>query len=337
MKIKIIGHDGKIFSQPTSENPWNVFHQYFIDSGHSIVEGLDQSFDVLISNTFSKNQIEFCERNRVSRSNRFLILWEPRQTNPKIYSKRNISKYGTIFTPSRIWIDGENVRDFNWPQGAISGENEGFPLWRRRKNKFLMIASNKYSFIKGEKYSLRRTVVSNKSANQMIDVAGRDWDLKLKFLCLKIAKSLWRSKAKKFSIKSCVNLFPRLTNYVGSIKSKEHLSTRYRLALVVENSSDYISEKLFDALSCQNLVVYVGPELQLFGLNNQMAIRTQPNLNCILSELRKILEMNDEEQFELLRRQQHEYKKIAGKWNNRLVLGKIAEDIVKKIELKITK
>ena len=334
MKIKIIGHDGKIFSQPPIKNPWNVFHQQFINAGHSMVESLDQSCDVLISNSYSKDQIKLCEENRISRNNRFLILWEPRQTNPQIHSKRYISKYGTVFTPSRNWVNGENVNDFNWPQGPKTRKSEEFHIWKQRKKKSVMIASNKYSFSKGENYSLRRNVVSDKSANQIIDVAGYHWDLSLKSLCLKIVKSLWRSRMIHFSIKSCSNLLPRLTNYIGSAEDKIELSVRYRLALVVENSSDYVSEKLFDALFSRNIVVYVGPELSHFRLSEHMALRVPPNLNHILSEVKKVLAMNEAEQFELLKRQQLEYERVAEEWNNRFVLEKMAKDILEKIQSK---
>jgi hypothetical protein len=336
MKIKIIGHDGKIFSQPSIKNPWNVFHQQFINAGHSMVESLDQSCDVLISNSHSKDQIKLCEKNRVLRNNRFLILWEPRQTNPQIHSKRNISKYGTVFTPSRNWVSGEQVNDFNWPQGSKAAKNEEFYVWKQRKNKSIIIASNKYSFVKGEQYSLRRAVTSDKSAGKLIDVAGHDWDLKIKSLCSKIVKSLWRSRLKDFSIESFSNLLPKLTNYIGSIESKDQISIRYRIALVVENSSDYVSEKLFDALSCENIVVYVGPELKHFGLNDQMVIRVAPNINSIFSELKNILHLNEEEQFKILERQQQEYKKIVGEWDNRAVLEKMAKDILEKIPSKPT-
>lgn len=336
MKIKIIGHDGKVFKQPNSTNPWNVFHQHLLDAGHSIIEEKDQHFDVLIANSYSKIQIEFCEKNKIPINNRFLILWEPRQTNPQIYSKQHISKYGTIFSPSQGWIHGEKVIHFNWPQGSISTDKAEYDLWKSRKNKSIMIASNKYSFIEGEQYSLRRSVVSAKSAFQVIDVAGHDWDLKLRILWLKIAKSLWRSKGKNFSINSCTNLIPQLRNYIGSVESKNELSSNFRVALVIENSSDYVSEKLFDALNSQNIVVYVGPELTHFGLSDRMAVRVKPKLNCIVSKLKNVLLMSEREQFKLLTGQQSEYKRIASEWNNRFVLENIAKDIAEKIISKST-
>jgi hypothetical protein len=169
---------------------------------------------------------------------------------------------------------------------------------------------------------------------KLIDVAGHDWDLKIKSLCFKIVKSLWRSQLKDFSTESFSNLLPKLTNYLGSIESKDQISIRYRIALVVENSLDYVSEKLFEALSCKNIVVYVGPELQHFGLNDQMVIRVAPNINSIFSELKNILHLNEEEQFKILERQQLEYTKIVGEWDNRAVLEKMAKGILEKIQSK---
>jgi hypothetical protein len=46
--------------------------------------------------------------------------------------------------------------------------------------------------------------------------------------------------------------------------------------------------------------------------------------------------LNEEEQFKILERQQQEYKKIVGEWDNRAVLEKMAKDILKKIPSKPT-
>lgn len=333
MRIKILGHEGSNFIQPKDDNPWSLFHQEFLNAGHTLMSSkMNDRYDILVANTHSNHEIELCERNQIPLSNRFLILWEPKQIRPELYLKKNILKYGTVFTPSRYWVNGDSVIDFKWPQGPSTTNFEEYDKWILRKNKSVMVASNKYSFVKGENYSLRRSVVSEKLANQIIDVAGHDWELNIKSLCLKTAKSIWRSKGKNLSIRSCTNLKPKLMNYIGSVESKSELSSHFRIALVIENSSDYISEKLFDALNSQNIVVYVGPDLKHFGLSDQMAIKVSPDLNCILLEIKKVLAMNEREQFEIVTRQQLEYKRIAWEWNNRFVLQNMAKVIIEKLK-----
>jgi hypothetical protein len=120
---------------------------------------------------------------------------------------------------------------------------------------------------------------------------------------------------------------PNLINYLGPISDKQYTQSKYRISLVIENSSDYISEKLFDALDSQNIVVYVGAEISKFGLNKNMVIQIDENAELVRDALVKLLAVDPKDQYKLLSLQQNEYRKIASDWNNKNVLRKLADSI----------
>jgi hypothetical protein len=335
MIIKIIGHDRKIFSEPLPDNPWSLFFKTLSAKGHTINTCLnDQKFDVLVMNSYlHENRVGMTKVNKKN-IKKFLILWEPKQVNPKLYKKSHIAKYDYIYSPSKLWINAANVHLFKWPQGGFDTKLEIESNWNERKNKVILISGNKFSVIQGELYSLRRKVIEICSQENILDLGGIGWTQNKLRNTFSVIKSLIKSEFKNLSLGGLSNPNPSLFNYLGPISDKQSMQTRYKISLVIENSSDYVSEKLFDALSCQNIVVYVGPELQHFGLNDQMVIRVAPKINSIFSELKNILHLNEEEQFKILERQQLEYKKIVGDWNNRAVLEKLAKDILEKIPSK---
>ena len=161
MKIKVIGHNREIFLNPPKNNPWSSFFSELKVSGAQIATKSGEKFDVLIANSHSKKSIRECEKFGVPKTNRILILWEPKEVNAKLYKSSTLSSYGHIFSPSVEWLMGGNVHNFNWPQGKATRKIQTDREWLKRKHKFVFIGSNKYSVSKGELYSLRRKLLKN--------------------------------------------------------------------------------------------------------------------------------------------------------------------------------
>ena len=134
---------------------------------------------------------------------------------------------------------------------------------------------------------------------------------------------------KNFSFGSLTNLFPNLKRYIGPISNKDLTQSEYKVSLVIENSLDYISEKLFDALSSQNIVVYVGVDISRFGLNKKMVIQSEKNIESVYKILITLLALDPNDQYKLMHEQQKEYRKIVNNWGNNLVLNDLANSINK--------
>jgi hypothetical protein len=71
--------------------------------------------------------------------------------------------------------------------------------------------------------------------------------------------------------------------YRGTAHDKLETLAQYEYSLVIENSIDYMSEKLFDCLMAGTFPVYVGPDPLLFGIPEFAYIRAKPNQKSILN------------------------------------------------------
>jgi hypothetical protein len=330
MIIKIIGHNGLIFKKPATDNPWSFFFEQLETNGHSLATNLnDPIFDVLVMNSYLKEKKVGLSKKNKHKIKKILILWEPKQVNPKLYKKSHLAKYDHIFTPSELWVDTPNTQIFKWPQGVTDKSLEPKATWTRRENKTILISGNKYSVVNGELYSFRRNIIEKCSQANILDFGGVGWNQNKIVSIYLIVKSFIKSRLKNLSFGSLINLFPNLIRYIGPISNKDLTQSEYKVSLVIENSLDYISEKLFDALSSQNIVVYVGVDISRFGLNEKMVIQSEKNIEYVCNILISLLALDPNDQYKLMREQQKEYRKIVKNWGNNFVLNDLANSINK--------
>ena len=328
MKIKVIGHNREIFLTPRRNNPWSSFFSELKKSGAQIsTSKAGTKFDVLIANSHSKKSIRECEKFGVAKKNRILILWEPKEINAKLYKPSILSDYGHIFSPSTEWLTGSNVHHFNWPQGKATRKIQTDWKWLKRKHKFVLIGSNKYSVSKGELYSLRRIVLKNYKTEKFIDLFGHSWNNNILYNIKSVLSSLVKINYKNYSLKS-IKLFARkYGNYQGITHNKRSTLNEYKFAIVIENSRNYISEKLFESLDSQCIVLYVGTNLNK-KLHKDIAIQSNADLLSISEKLVGILNLSNKEQLLLMKKQHKHYLKINKNWENFRVLKKLARDSV---------
>ena len=176
---------------------------------------------------------------------------------------------------------------FSWPQNIEMIDKVEMASRRPRINKMVLINSLKYSFVQGEQYSLRR-IMANTFHNE-IDVYGLGWNqgvINYFRFYSKFFRSLFELKKDIQFAQSPVN--PFLKNYKGVVDSKEILGN-YQVALIIENSLDYVSEKLFDALIHGVVPIYVGPELSCFSIPDEIAIQCSPNPEEIFMKFAKLV------------------------------------------------
>ena len=328
MKIKVIGHNREIFINPPKNNPWSSFFSELKKSGaHIVTSKSGEKFDVLIANSHSKKSIHECQKFGVAKENRILILWEPKEVNAKLYKPSTLSEYGHIFSPSVEWLMGSNVHNFNWPQGKATKKIQTDREWLKRKHKFVFIGSNKYSVSKGELYSLRRTVLKNHKTKKFIDLFGHSWNSNIFYEIRSVLSSLVKVNYKNYSFKS-IKLFARkYDNYQGVTNNKKSTLNDYKFAIVIENSKNYISEKLFESLDNQCIVLYVGANLNT-KLHKDIAIQSNANLFSISEKLMRIINLSNKEQLLLMKKQHKHYLKTNKELENFKVLKKLAHDSV---------
>jgi hypothetical protein len=154
----------------------------------------------------------------------------------------------------------------------------------QRIDRFAIINANKMSFVKGELYSLRR-IAAQKSSD--IDVWGFDWDMPWFRRATKAFEELLIPLKHGFGIKPAAikGWFNAPLSFKGTSEDKLSTLASYKYSLVIENSIEYMSEKLFDSLFAGTFPIYVGPNPVDFGMPEFVAIHAKPDIDSIMKAI----------------------------------------------------
>jgi hypothetical protein len=262
----------------------------------------------------------------------FFILWEPRSIDYKRHSRRVLDNYGSIWSPSIEWAPNLNTKYFNWPQLKLNKQTETINIWRNRENKALMVLANKFSATRGELYSLRRETALVTCEKESMDLYGDKWNLGKSYDYRHYIGNFLRTPINLLSLKSSTNLGKIHKNYKGLSVNKIQTTQSYRIVVVLENSSDYISEKLFDAFGGGAIVIYVGPDISSYKIPKKSAIEVKADAEQINLKIMEIQALPIEKQFEIMREQQKNILSISEFWYCNYVLKKLAVDIRKELK-----
>jgi hypothetical protein len=200
-----------------------------------------------------------------------LIRQEPKIVMWQTYIKSNIAKFNHIVDIGKPrFIQNEVI---NWPQDlTLYVENQ-----KTKNNRIVMVNSNLLSLEIGENYSLRRRAVKRILD---LDLYGYQWNnsysIKIRTLLIELKKFV--NKKSILNIRGLRYYFSNYDNYLGETKNKRETISNYKYCLVIENSSSYLSEKLFDALLSGCIPIYVGPNLLDFEFPQNLYLQAKPNL-----------------------------------------------------------
>jgi hypothetical protein len=155
-----------------------------------------------------------------------------------------------------------------------------------------MVFSNKVSMSKGELYSLRRQVA--KVATK-VHVFGAGWQDPLGSRIIKVFKELIVASLNPVTIRNgarYLSVIPK--HYFGTVDNKIATTSEYKVSIVIENSVESVTEKVFDAWVAGCIPVYVGPNLSDFGFPASLFIQAEPEINSVLQSLEEALVMDHE-------------------------------------------
>jgi len=221
---------------------------------------------------------------------RFLIVIEPTITWPSnaLYLPE---EYERVFAAGPI-SGAQSLEWFHEP----SNEAPDISLteFNTKVDKFTILASNKLSFIRGELYSLRREVA--RSHSNSVDLYGYDWNNSLFAKVRKVVGEVWICLClnQKLELKSIRCFFFRFRNYKGSVQSKLGPYARNKYALVIENSMELRTEKLYDAVEAGAIPIYVGPDVEA-DVPKQLFISAKPNLAAVSEAMKDAQRMDANE------------------------------------------
>jgi len=223
-----------------------------------------------------------------------LIRLEPPSVYPAQYTTKVEDLYDLILCPGRTQTSNEEY--IPWPyqfqknplnpeveSPALLGVlirkiNEGlfdYTNWKERQIFCTMIAANKVSPNGSGNYELRRTLAKNNNDSRL-QIFGELWrsslSTKLRYR-LGVLRFALASRS-EFSLRAILNdTFSRYPRSFGKLEDKHAILRDSKFSIVIENSGDYVSEKLLDSLIEGCIPIYVGPHFEGTNLREEFVIR----------------------------------------------------------------
>ena len=221
---------------------------------------------------------------------RVLVRNEPKVVRPQNHKPSLLKQMDLIVDVGRP--DTPGGARVNWPQTWNLAHLEGTQsLNSLRVNRFAVINANKLSFVPGELYSLRRQFVNQ---SKQIDTWGPNWHTTIWQRGLTAIKEFIIAfrHGTGVSLSALKGWFNNPTSYQGLSFNKLETLANYRYSLVIENSMEFMTEKLFDSLFAGTFPIYVGPDIELFGIPSFVALQANPNVDSVAKAMEVALEVD---------------------------------------------
>lgn len=159
-----------------------------------------------------------------------------------------------------------------------------------RRKRAALINGNKFSWMSGELYSLRRRLIA---VDADLDVFGSNWEVsrieRVKTNLLELLRALVTPSRLRFGARDA---FLKPPNLMGPVDDKLKTLAEYKVCVVIENSFELVTEKIIDAWMAGCIPVYVGPNLQNINVPNSTYVYSEPSIGSIQAAINKALEMN---------------------------------------------
>lgn len=268
-----------------------VIHQWGNDEGPTHLIEIDY-----VNNKESRRRAD------IPRSNRFLIATEPVTVNPIQFCPAVSAKFSRVIVPSEkspkdentIVAEGGYFNPMRYPAlHANDGARQGCAI----------INENKFSFVKESNYLLRSKFITMALGSKLqLTIAGLNWTRGLLWTSMKLAHHFLiaaRARRVHFRIGEIFFAFhfsllrKRVAEiWVGVVPDNVAFLSKFKVAIVIENESSYVSEKLHAALVAGCQCVYVGPNLNPDDFPVGFLIQSDANASEILRNTELALRSN---------------------------------------------
>jgi len=287
-KIQLVGLNASTASPGSSSNSLSEFLQ------RKGLLAMPDELDVrkIVCINYSPKFRSEVNHSDVDYHERTLVRMEPSVVLPANFSRSRRKQFGKVIT-----VGGETNPDdltVRWPLIFPSETSLAAIFSTERAERIVLINRNKISFVKGELYSLRRKAIRS---IDNLDLYGTDWDSKSLPRLVIALRSLGYAIL-NFKVPALSGITLWFQNYrvsQGPAGDKLATMSKYRYALVVENSEEYMSEKLMEALFAGCIPIYVGPDPQEYGIPKDLVIWTRPTIQAIKTSLTEATNWNFEE------------------------------------------
>ncbi len=237
-------------------------------------DSIIRSQDRLVVVDINENAKKLIQKFGLKPSQCYLIRQEPAVVCPANYSEFALGQFSKIIDVGRDSAGA--TLSVPWPQDFPKRPAKFLTSATRITARPVLMNANKLSLVSGELYSLRRKVIHAED----IALYGPKWDsgFVTRIRTLAGETQIFSKSKSTFSRTSLSKWFDRHPNYMGLAGDKLEIYAKYKVAVVIENSPEYMSEKLLDAIFAGCIPVYVGPPIEKFGLPKDLVVESAPNL-----------------------------------------------------------
>lgn len=304
MLISIIGqHEGLLPSDKVYGFPSRYFYEALSEFDIKCTDSLEG--DALIAINHNKRGYKKFLRKSNPICPKILIRTEPKSVFPSQYHQKIESKYTLVLSPGRI-EDSPMTDQFYQFQSKDGGPDFeelttldlisrntqvgvfDFSNWDKRKSNHVMIASNKYSPLRDSGYSLRRAIAA-KAEELEIDIYGMYWDSDLSSRLNLYARMVLFHLRNGYVPQLNSNPLVRFNSkrIKGQCFGKEALLLDTKFLVIVENSQNVLTEKIFDAIIMGAIPIYTGPRLSNFSIPTDLCLEFEDNIDSLRAALKK--------------------------------------------------
>ena len=190
----------------------------------------------------------------------------------------------------------KNVATSLWDPNRVLPKEKNSTPRGERMNRAVIVNAHKFSFIQGELYSLRRKCVDS---DLPVDLFGELWKNKPRSAFLRALKALILAiltfqKLELDQLPLMINNSSRM-NLGGAIDSKIECMEKYKIGLVIENSQELMTEKIWDSWNSGCIPVYVGPPLTEWDIPKDLYIQCSPDLGSIKKGIMMAMHMDHQD------------------------------------------
>ena len=265
---------------------WLKFFSNLIDSDQIDFLDVNSTLPVHFSISFNHkdSQLKRIQALQIPIENRILVMLECQAILPNMHTDKTLREYGTIFSPSPLWAADYKTSKFTYP--VLPFRYKAISLVEQKDIPIGIVQRNLYSCVKGEMYSFRRKVIIELKKSQTdFELRGYGWQ-KSSFLNIlqHYRLLLFQFRSRNFSNLVYVPKYFRKIRIKTAlpIPNKLDFLKRVKVAIIIENSSDYVSEKIFDCFRAGVVPIYVGPDLALFGIPTDTVLIATPEIEQLM-------------------------------------------------------
>lgn len=236
---------------------------------HEVVTSIADEPDLVICVDYEKASRPMVRQARTKSIRTVLVANEPAVVIPQHAQSRIRREFDLVLEVGRWWAEPQ----LRWPQTWLPISDN-----RERLDRVVLVNADKWSFVRGQYYWLRAAAASKLDS---VDVYGFGWDrsvtVRFTHRAYELVRTVTAGVLPSFEGLGVSLATPKA--YRGSVKNKLAEMSRYKVALVVENSNEFLSEKLFDAWFAGCIPVFVGPPVEFYGIPKDLIVGVdEPNL-----------------------------------------------------------